>query len=131
MTLHLRYPNAHTHWFISLMLHLFTEIQDDRFKGILTRVLLEHLMVHRPHPWGVIVTFVELLRNPKYEFWSHGFIRVAPEITLIMESVCQFFLYTGWILILCTGRKEHTAIELHTIYFAFCLFCTRFSLFWA
>jgi len=89
MTLHLRYPNAHTHWFISLMLHLFTEIQDDRFKGILTRVLLEHLMVHRPHPWGVIVTFVELLRNPKYEFWSHGFIRVAPEITLIMESVAK------------------------------------------
>ena len=27
MVLHLRYPNAHTHWFSSAMLYLFHEIQ--------------------------------------------------------------------------------------------------------
>ncbi|KAF8510218.1 Not1-domain-containing protein [Hysterangium stoloniferum] len=89
MVLHLRYPNAHTHWFSSLMLHLFTEIKDERFKEIMTRTLLEHVMVHRPHPWGILVTFIELLRNPKYEFWTRDFIRVAPEITLIMENVAK------------------------------------------
>ncbi|KAF8502451.1 Not1-domain-containing protein [Gautieria morchelliformis] len=89
MVLHLRYPNAHTHWFSSLMLHLFADTKDERFKEILTRTLLEHVMVHRPHPWGILVTFIELVRNPKYEFWTRDFIRIAPEITLIMENVAK------------------------------------------
>jgi CCR4-Not complex component, Not1 len=92
MVLHLRYPNAHTHWFSSLMLHLFADTKDERFKEILTRTLLEHVMVHRPHPWGILVTFIELVRNPKYEFWTRDFIRIAPEITLIMENVCSLWL---------------------------------------
>jgi CCR4-NOT transcription complex subunit 1 len=86
--LHLRYPNAHTHWFSSLLLHLFSEVKDDRFREITTKVLLERFIVHRPHPWGALVTFIELLRNPKYDFWSKEFIRIAPEVTLLLESVC-------------------------------------------
>ncbi|THH31748.1 hypothetical protein EUX98_g2436 [Antrodiella citrinella] len=88
MVLHLRYPNAHTHWFSSLMLHLFLEVNDDRFKEVMAKVLLERFLVHRPHPWGALVTFIELLRNPKYEFWNQEFIRIAPEVTLFLETVC-------------------------------------------
>ncbi|KAJ7197229.1 Not1-domain-containing protein [Mycena pura] len=87
MVLHLRYPNAHTHWFSSLLLHLFVEVKDDRFREIMTKVLLERFIVHRPHPWGALVTFIELLRNPKYDFWSKDFIRIAPEVTMLLESV--------------------------------------------
>ena len=87
MVLHLRYPNAHTHWFSSLLLHLFVEVKDDCFREVITRVLLERFIVHRPHPWGALVTFIELLRNQKYEFWSKEFIRVAPEVTMLLESV--------------------------------------------
>ncbi|KAI0807086.1 Not1-domain-containing protein [Fomes fomentarius] len=79
MVLHLRYPNAHTHWFSSLMLYLFHEIQVDQFREIMTRVLLERFLVHRPHPWGALVTFIELLRNLKYNFWQQEFIHVAPK----------------------------------------------------
>ncbi|PFH49091.1 hypothetical protein AMATHDRAFT_81473 [Amanita thiersii Skay4041] len=89
MVLHLRYPNAHTYWFSSLLLYLFLEVKDDSFREILTRVLLERFIVHRPHPWGALVTFIELLRNPKYGFWSKEFIRVAPEVTLLLESVAR------------------------------------------
>ncbi|TDL27216.1 Not1-domain-containing protein [Rickenella mellea] len=89
IVLHLRYPNAHTHWFSSLLLYLFSEVKDERFKEIMTKVLLERFIVHRPHPWGALVTFIELLRNPKYEFWSRDFIRVAPEVTLLLESVAR------------------------------------------
>lgn len=89
MALHLRYPNAHTHWFSSLMLHLFLEVEDDRFREIMTKVLLERFIVHRPHPWGALVTFIELLRNPKYEFWTKEFIRVAPEVTVLLDSVAE------------------------------------------
>ncbi|OAX43815.1 Not1-domain-containing protein [Rhizopogon vinicolor AM-OR11-026] len=89
MVLHLRYPNAHTHWFSSLLLHLFVEVKDDRFREVMTRVLLERFIVHRPHPWGALVTFIELLRNSKYEFWNKEFIRVAPEVTMLLESVAR------------------------------------------
>ncbi|KAL6309158.1 Not1-domain-containing protein [Sparassis latifolia] len=89
MVLHLRYPNAHTHWFSSLILHLFTEIKVDQFREVMTKVLLERFLVHRPHPWGALVTFIELLRNPKYDFGSQDFIRVVPEVTLLLETVAR------------------------------------------
>ena len=92
MVLHLRYPNAHTHWFSSAMLYLFHEIQADQFREIATRVLLERFLVHRPHPWGALVTFIELLRNPKYNFWNQEFIHVAPEVTLLLENVRSLLL---------------------------------------
>lgn len=87
MVLHLRYPNAHTHWFSSLMLYLFHDIQVDQFREIMTRVLLERFLVHRPHPWGALVMFIELLRNPKYDFGNQQFIHIAPEVTLLLENV--------------------------------------------
>ncbi|KAJ8594363.1 CCR4-Not complex component, partial [Rhizopogon salebrosus TDB-379] len=83
------YPNAHTHWFSSLLLHLFVEVNDDRFREVMTRVLLERFIVHRPHPWGALVTFIELLCNSKYEFWNNEFIRVASEVTTLLESVSR------------------------------------------
>ena len=85
--MHLRFPNAHTHWFSSLLLHLFASVPDDRFKEIATKVLLERFVVHRPHPWGAAVTFVELLRNPKFDFWNKSFIHVAPEVHLLLQNV--------------------------------------------
>ncbi|KDQ13139.1 hypothetical protein BOTBODRAFT_188668 [Botryobasidium botryosum FD-172 SS1] len=89
MVIHLRYPNAHTHWFSSLLLFLFLEVRADRFQEIATKVLLERFIVHRPHPWGALVTFIELLRNPKYDFWNKEFVRVAPEITMLLDSVSR------------------------------------------
>ncbi|KAI6043010.1 Not1-domain-containing protein [Pisolithus marmoratus] len=89
LVLHLRYPNAHTHWFSSLLLHLFLEVKDDRFREVMSRVLLERFVVHRPHPWGALATFIELLRNSKYDFWTKEFIRVAPEVTMLLESIAR------------------------------------------
>lgn len=46
----------------------------------LCRVLLERLIVNRPHPWGLLITFIELIKNPAFKFWSHDFVHCAPEI---------------------------------------------------
>lgn len=46
----------------------------------ITRVLLERLIVNRPHPWGLLITFIELIKNPVYKFWEHDFVHCAPEI---------------------------------------------------
>jgi len=46
----LRYPSSHTHYFSCVMLFLFSEAKDESVKEQITRVLLERLIVHRPHP---------------------------------------------------------------------------------
>ncbi|KAI8998906.1 Not1-domain-containing protein [Trametes punicea] len=89
MVLHLRYPNAHTHWFSLLMLYLFHEIASGHFREVMTRVLLERFLVHRPHPWGALVTFIELLGNEKYSFGEQEFVHVAPEVALLLENVAK------------------------------------------
>ena len=65
----LRYPNSHTHYFSCITLCLFQETKSELVREQITRVLLERLVVNRPHPWGLLVTFVELIKNPRYNFW--------------------------------------------------------------
>eukprot|EP00002_Diphylleia_rotans_P016402 TRINITY_DN318_c0_g1_i1.p1 TRINITY_DN318_c0_g1~~TRINITY_DN318_c0_g1_i1.p1 ORF type:complete len:1661 (+),score=335.47 TRINITY_DN318_c0_g1_i1:681-5663(+) len=85
----LRYPNNHTHYFSCILLYVFAEANDDIIKEQITRVLLERLVVSRPHPWGLMITFIELIKNTRYNFWNHGFTRCAPEIERLFESVSQ------------------------------------------
>ncbi|EPQ27193.1 uncharacterized protein PFL1_05116 [Pseudozyma flocculosa PF-1] len=59
----LRYPSSHTAYFSSLLVHLFASARDDAVREQITRVLLERLIVNRPHPWGLLVTFIELMRS--------------------------------------------------------------------
>lgn len=61
----------------------------------ITRVLLERLIVHRPHPWGLLITFIELIKNSRYNFWSHPFTRCAPEIQKLFESVARSCMAGG------------------------------------
>ena len=85
----LRYPNSHTHYFSCVLLYLFSEAKQEIVQEQITRVLLERLIVHRPHPWGLLITFIELIKNPRYNFWSHEFTRCAPEIERLFESVAR------------------------------------------
>jgi len=91
----LRYPNNHTHYFSCVMLHLFAESTDERVQEQITRVLVERLIVHRPHPWGLLITFIELIKNPRYSFWSKHFTRCAPEIERLFESVARSCMAPG------------------------------------
>ena len=85
----LRFPNSHTHYFSCLLLHLFAEAPHEAVREQVTRVLLERLIVNRPHPWGLLVTFIELIKNPRYAFWMHAFTRCHPEISAVFASVAQ------------------------------------------
>lgn len=76
----LRYPNSHTHYFSCALLYLFVEANTEAIQEQITRVLLERLIVNRPHPWGLLITFIELIKNPSYKFWDHDFVHCAPEI---------------------------------------------------
>ncbi|CAM6014740.1 unnamed protein product [Sphagnum balticum] len=85
----LRYPNNHTHYFSCVLLYLFAEANHEIVQEQITRVLLERLIVNRPHPWGLLITFIELIKNPRYSFWTHSFTRCAPEIEKLFESVAR------------------------------------------
>ncbi|KAH9287615.1 hypothetical protein KI387_031732 [Taxus chinensis] len=85
----LRYPNNHTHYFSCVLLYLFAEANQEMIQEQITRVLLERLIVNRPHPWGLLITFIELIKNPRYDFWNRGFTRCAPEIEKLFESVAR------------------------------------------
>ncbi|KAB7502971.1 CCR4-NOT transcription complex subunit 1 [Armadillidium nasatum] len=85
----LRYPNSHTHYFSCTLLYLFTEANTEAIQEQITRVLLERLIGNRPQPWGLLITFIELIKNPSFKFWSHDFVKCAPEIEKIFESVAR------------------------------------------
>jgi CCR4-NOT transcription complex subunit 1 len=91
----LRYPSSHTHYFSCVMLFLFSEAKDEGVREQVTRVLLERLIVHRPHPWGLLITFIELIKNQRYQFWSHPFTRCATEIEKVFESVARSCMTPG------------------------------------
>jgi CCR4-NOT transcription complex subunit 1 len=85
----LRFPNAHTHYFSCCTLYLFLRAENEVIVEQITRVLVERLMVHRPHPWGLLITFVELIKNRRYELWKRGFHNMAPEIERLFEKVAR------------------------------------------
>ncbi|KAJ3255219.1 hypothetical protein HDU77_003760 [Chytriomyces hyalinus] len=86
----LRYPNSHTHYFSCVLLHFFAETTEEIMKELVTRVLIERLIVNRPHPYGLLITFIELIRNQRYNIWEHtNFIRCAPEIERLFSAVTK------------------------------------------
>ncbi|KAK0420410.1 hypothetical protein QR680_014668 [Steinernema hermaphroditum] len=83
----LRYPNAHTNYFSNTLLYLFREANSEEIQEQITRILFERLIAIRPHPWGLLITFIELIRNESYGFWKHDFVRCAPEIERLFQTV--------------------------------------------
>jgi len=70
----LRYPNNHTYYFACIILYLFVESNKEIIQEQIAKILFERLQVHRPHPWGLIISFRELIQNPKYGFMKKSFI---------------------------------------------------------
>lgn len=111
----LRYPNSHTHYFSCVLLSLFAEAPPgpvgEAVQAQVTRVLLERLIVNRPHPWGLLITFIELIKNPRYNFWSYSFTRCAPEIERLFESVARSCMGPASLPPQATAAKAAAEVE--------------------
>ncbi|KAJ2128548.1 hypothetical protein GGF48_002808 [Coemansia sp. RSA 921] len=81
----LRFPSTHTYLGSRMVLALFSK-SDDVVCECIARVLVERILVNRPFPWGLLVTLIELLRNPFYAFWNHSFTRESPQIAEILTA---------------------------------------------
>ncbi|KAJ2673542.1 CCR4-NOT core subunit cdc39 [Coemansia sp. RSA 1085] len=84
----LRFPSAHTYLASRLVLALFAK-STEPVRECISRVLVERILVNRPFPWGLLVTLIELLRNPYYAFWTHDFTRASPQIADILAAVAK------------------------------------------
>ncbi|KAA8494454.1 CCR4-NOT transcription complex subunit 1 [Porphyridium purpureum] len=91
----LRYPNAHTHYFSVVLLYLFSESSKEIVQEQIIRVLMERLVANRPHPWGLLITFIELIKNPGYDFWNHGFVRANAAFFENVARSCSNDASTG------------------------------------
>ncbi|KAJ1733954.1 CCR4-NOT core subunit cdc39 [Coemansia biformis] len=84
----LRFPSSHTYLCSRMVLALFAK-SSEAVRECIARVLVERILVNRPFPWGLLVTLIELLRNPFYAFWSHEFTHASPQIADILAAVAK------------------------------------------
>lgn len=82
----LRFPSQHTAYLSAVLVSLYAE--DDTFvREQIMRVLLERVIVHRPHPWGLLYTFAQLLR-----LHTVPLPQAPPEIRTILEHMTKALL---------------------------------------
>lgn len=94
MTNQLRHPNAHTIYFSNMLLHLFSATPSltsgsDEIQQQIARVWVERIMTARPHPWGLLITVLELVKNNDYNVWELGWMKVSPEVERMLMGVAQ------------------------------------------
>lgn len=83
-----RYVNAHTHYFSTALQHMFSIGSQDLQEQIM-RVLCERLMVPRPHPWGLIVMMLEMVKNQTYDIWSLPWMKTAPQVESMLMNLAH------------------------------------------
>ncbi|EGP89689.1 unnamed protein product [Zymoseptoria tritici ST99CH_3D1] len=88
MTNQIRYVNAMTHYFSTAMQHWFSTGSQEVQEQIM-RVLCERLMVPRPHPWGLIVMMLELVKNETNNIWSLPWIKTAPQVESMLLNLAH------------------------------------------
>jgi CCR4-NOT transcription complex subunit 1 len=84
----IRYVNSMTHYYSTAMQHWFStgaqEVQEQ-----IMRVLCERLMVPRPHPWGLIVMMLEMVKNETNNIWSLPWIKTAPQVESMLLNLAH------------------------------------------
>ncbi|EEB08442.1 CCR4-Not complex subunit Not1 [Schizosaccharomyces japonicus yFS275] len=89
----LRYPSSHTYFASCCFLYLFkssSNLPNELvIKEQMTTILLERIICNRPHPWGLLITFTELLKNNDYNFWTHPYIKRNDEIRGLFDSLYE------------------------------------------
>lgn len=75
----LRFPNNHTFYFSCIILYIYSEASKEIIQEQVTTIFLERLQTTGPYPWGLMISFRELIQNPKYKFLQKQFIMQHPQ----------------------------------------------------
>jgi hypothetical protein len=86
----LRFPNGRTNVFSVGLLFVFAETMNVGIKELIANAILGRLVAERPHPWGVLVTFSELVKNPRFGFWKQAFAKDEMEVVAKHLALLSF-----------------------------------------
>jgi len=59
----------------------------------ITRVLLERLIVNRPHPWGLLITFIELIKV--FSLYFGTYYRLLTKLLLLSNFFLSYCRILG------------------------------------
>lgn len=93
----LRFPNNHTFYFSCIILFIYAEASTGSNREIIheqiSQIFLERLQTCSPYPWGLMISFRELIQNPKFTFMKKQYIREHPQaITNLFQGKLKNFL---------------------------------------
>lgn len=74
----LRYPNIHTFYFSCIILYIYAEADREIIFEQISAIFLERLQAQGPYPWGLMISFRELIQIPKFQFMKRQYIRNHP-----------------------------------------------------
>ncbi|KAI5360794.1 Putative CCR4-Not complex component, Not1, CCR4-NOT transcription complex subunit 1, domain 4 [Septoria linicola] len=86
MTNQLRFVNSHTHYFTTALQHIFSASQQD-LQELILRVISERMMHDRPHPWGLLVLLLEIIKNPNQNLLEQPWVRAAPQVEQLLANL--------------------------------------------
>lgn len=86
----LRFPNSQTSLFSIALLFIFAESPNAAVKEEIARVIIARLLVERPHPWGLLATLSELVKNQRFAFWNQAFVKGEHEALFRRVAVLCF-----------------------------------------
>jgi CCR4-NOT transcription complex subunit 1 len=69
----LRYPSNQTIFFSCLVVFICCDIGDSNIEEHIITSILERL-IFKPIPWGILVTFSQLIKNQKYKLLERPFV---------------------------------------------------------
>ncbi|KAK0407720.1 hypothetical protein QR680_003550 [Steinernema hermaphroditum] len=76
----LRYPCILTELYSQTLFYMFGRTNNGNVCEVMARVMVERLVVFAPHPWGLVCTFNQIIRDPSCDFWSLQFVSKNPEL---------------------------------------------------
>jgi len=77
----LRLPGPRTSLFSVGLLFVFVE-SGPEVKELIVKTIVQRLVMERPHPWGLLATFAELVKNPRFGLWKQSFVKDETESLL-------------------------------------------------
>lgn len=80
---------------------MFLEQDNEIVQEQITRIFVERLIIERPHPWGIMYTFIELIRNPKFNFKNKSYFKETD-----IEEIFRFVFKS-----ILTSKDQNAPVE--------------------
>jgi CCR4-NOT transcription complex subunit 1 len=85
---HLRYPNAHTLFFIKLLTAVFVEA-DAVVREQVVRAVTERLCSAKPHPWGLLECWAEIVRAAGGRAGFAAFLGGNADVERVLDALLR------------------------------------------